>query len=152
MVFLNICYTYKVERGGFMKRYNLVMVLDKTQSNVLMCYRSKNPYKGFYNLVGGKIDHGEDDLSSAYRELFEETGIMKSDITLKPLMDYRWHPVHMEMFVFVGVLQTEVSLVEEVNRLEWIDMTEDFFDLKRFAGEGNIGHMVEIYRQTKHLL
>ena len=135
-----------------MKRYNLVMVLNQDESKVLMCYRSKNPYKGLYNLVGGKIDHGEEDLISAYRELFEETGIGKDQITLKPLMDYKWHPVNMKMIVYVGVLNKDVQLVEEVNRLEWIDFNSNFFDMKVYAGEGNIGHMVEIFNQTKHLL
>lgn len=128
------------------------MVLNKDESKILMCYRAKEPYKGFYNLVGGKIDQGEDDLSSSYRELFEETGISNQDILLKPLMNYLWHPVQMEMLVYVGVLNKDVVLVEEVNQLEWFHISENFFDLQKFAGEGNIGHMVEIYNQTKNLL
>ena len=33
---------------------------------------------------------------------------------------------------------------EEVNRLAWLDVEEDFFDRTRFAGHGNIGHMYAI--------
>jgi len=33
--------------------------------------------------------------------------------------------------------------VEEVNRLSWIDADENFFDMRKYAGEGNIGHMLE---------
>ena len=133
-----------------MKRYNLILVLNKAETAVLMCHRTKKPYKGLYNLVGGKIDPGEDDLESAYRELLEETGISKGDILLHPLMDYKWHPINMEMMVYVGVLKDEITLVEEIHPLSWVDITSNFFDMTIYAGEGNIGHMVEIYNQIKH--
>lgn len=34
-------------------------------------------------------------------------------------------------------------LYELLHPLEWLALDEDFFDLNKFAGEGNIGHMVE---------
>ena len=37
----------------------------------------------------------------------------------------------------------DVLLIEEVNKLEWIDINDNFFDLKKYAGEGNIGHIIE---------
>ena len=37
----------------------------------------------------------------------------------------------------------EVELVEEVNKLEWLDINNNFFDTSKFAGEGNIGHIIE---------
>lgn len=49
--------------------FNIIAVFDKDCENILMCKRRKNPYKGLYNLVGGKIENGEDGLSAAYREL-----------------------------------------------------------------------------------
>ena len=127
--------------------YNLIIVLDESKDNVLMCKRQKDPYLGMYNLVGGKIDIGEDVLDSAYRELFEETGITKQDILLKPFIDFTWHPIDMEMKVFIGKLNKSVELVEEANPLFWIDINTNFFDMDIYAGEGNIGHMFEIYKQ-----
>jgi len=135
-----------------MKKYNLVMVFNKEEDKVLMCFRSKDPYKGLYNLVGGKIDKDEDHLESAYRELFEETNISKMDINLKPLMDFKWHPIDMEMYVYVGVLKHKVRLVDEVHKLYWVSLDENFFDMSKYAGEGNIGHMMEIYNQVKDKL
>ena len=32
------------------------------------------------------------------------------------------------------------------NDLLWVELTEDFFDMKKYAGEGNIGHMLEILK------
>lgn len=136
--------------GDNVKRYNLILVIHPDQDKVLMCYRSKDPYKGLYNLLGGKIEQNEDVEESAYRELFEESGISKQQITLYPLIDYVWHPADMSMNVFVGVLTKEVTLVKEVHDLVWMDMTENFFDMSKFAGEGNIGHMMEIYQMYQH--
>ena len=55
----------------------------------------------------------------------------------------KWEP-GLELEIFYGVLKHEVELVEEVNKLEWIAIEdEDFFNMKKYAGEGNIGHMLE---------
>ncbi len=71
-----------------MQGYNVIIVYNKDLDGILMCKRLKNPYKGLSNLVGGKIEAGENGLESAYRELLEETCILKDDITLHHLMDF----------------------------------------------------------------
>lgn len=132
-----------------MEKYNLVMVLNEKETHMLMCLRTKDPYIGLYNLPGGKIDKGEDHVESAYRELLEETGISKEDINLIKYIDFTWHPVNMSMDVTFGILNKDVELVEELHPLHWISLEENFFDMTRFAGEGNLGHMVEIYKYLK---
>ncbi len=134
-----------------MKRYNLVLVIDKSEQNILMCYRLKDPYSNKYNLLGGKIDEGETDLESAYRELYEESGITNKDILLKELITYKWHHASTEMVVYYGILNKEVTLKTEIHPLHWISIYENFFDINKYAGEGNIGHMLEIYKQTKDM-
>jgi len=57
-------------------RYNLIIIVDKEEKKVLMCKKMKKVFKGRINFVGGRIEQGETDLESAYRELFEETGIV----------------------------------------------------------------------------
>ena len=121
------------------------------RKKILMCLRSKNPYKGLYNLVGGKIDEGEEGIIGAYRELEEETGITISDIVLSHLMDFEYHMSGVELQVYAGKLNKKMELIEEVNKLFWVSIDEDFFDMTKYAGEGNIGHMVEqvrIYREA----
>ncbi len=132
-----------------MKQYNLLFILDKEEKHILMCKRIKEPYKGKYNMCGGKIEKDEDKLKSAYRELYEETGITKNDITLKPFMSFNWYITNTKMYVYIGKLENEVPLKEELHPLKWININENFFNLSRFAGEGNIGHMVEIYKKLK---
>jgi len=71
-----------------MQGYNVIWVFNPTADRALFCKRHKEPYKGLYNLVGGKIEQGEDCLAAAYRELFEETGI--ADIELAHVMDFTY--------------------------------------------------------------
>lgn len=124
-----------------MKRMNVTVVFDKDIKNVLMCKRAKDPYKGLYNLVGGKIED-DNSLEEAYRELLEETAISKNDISIEHFMDFTYIKWDMELEVYYGVLKHDVELVEEVNKLEWISLEENFFDMTKFAGDGNIGHII----------
>lgn len=132
-----------------MKKLNVIMVYNKEENKILMCKREKEPYKGKFNLVGGKVEKNEDELHAAYRELQEETGITDKDITLTHIMNFQYKMQDMELEVYAGKLNKNVDLIEELNKLYWIDKNENFFDLEKYAGEGNIGHMVqqvEIYK------
>lgn len=132
-----------------MKKLNVILVYNKEEEKILMCKREKEPYKGKFNLVGGKVEQGEKELDAAYRELQEETGITKEDINLKHLMNFQYEMSDMELELYVGKLNKEKVVIEEINKLYWLDKNEDFFNVEKFAGEGNIGHMVkqvEIYK------
>lgn len=130
-----------------MQGYNCIMVYSSDGSKLLLCERRKDPYKGLYNLVGGKIEPSEDGFAAAYRELYEETGIQERDIELCHVMDFTYYSDYCYVEVYAGRLKREVELKEEANPLVWFDGREDFFDLSRFAGEGNIGHMAEYVRK-----
>ena len=108
-----------------------------------MCKRTKEPYKGMYNLVGGKIEKENDGLNEAYRELKEETNISKKDIELIYFMNMTYVKWNKELEVYYGILNRDVKLVEEVNSLEWMPINDNFFDIEKYAGEGNIGHIIE---------
>ena len=132
-----------------MKKLNIILVYNKEEDKILMCKREKEPFKGKFNLVGGKVEQGEDEMQAAYRELQEETGITEDDIRLTNLMNFEYKMQDMELELYVGKLNKEKKLVEEVNKLYWIDKKDNFFDLEKYAGEGNIGHMmrqVELYK------
>ena len=45
-----------------MKKYNVIVVFGKDLNKTLMCRRTKEPYKGMLNLVGGKIERENDGL------------------------------------------------------------------------------------------
>ena len=66
-----------------MQGYNCIMVYkDEQRKELLFCKRKKDPYKGKFNLVGGKIEPGENGFDAAYRELEEETGITREEIRI----------------------------------------------------------------------
>jgi 8-oxo-dGTP diphosphatase len=131
-----------------MKNYNCIIILNKEKNQLLFCKRSGEPYTGLYNFVGGKIEEGEGSLEAAYRELEEETGITIEDTQLQPFMDYVWHIQQIRMEVYVGILKREVQLRVEKHPLLFMDLNYNFFDMTKFAGEGNIGHMIEIMKMS----
>ena len=126
-----------------MKKYNIIVIFNKELNKTLMCKRTKEPYKGMFNLVGGKIEKENDGLNEAYRELFEETGICNNDISLIHFMNIEYITFNKMIEIYYGILNKDVHLIEEVNKLEWIDMNDNFFDMQKYAGEGNIGHIIE---------
>ena len=126
-----------------MKKMNVIVVFDKNLEKTLMCKRTKEPYIGMYNLVGGKIEKENDGLNEAYRELEEETNIKKKDIDLIHFMNLSYTKCDKELEVYYGILKNEVELIEEVNKLEWVNINDNFFDINKYAGEGNIGHIIE---------
>lgn len=126
-----------------MKKYNIIVIFNKDRNRVLMCKRTKEPYMGMYNLVGGKIEKENDGLNEAYRELEEETAITKNDTVLSYFMNIEYIAFNKSIEVYYGILNKDVKLVEEVNKLEWVDINDNFFDMSKYAGEGNIGHIIE---------
>ncbi len=137
-----------------MKRFNIIMLVDAAGENVLMCHRVKPPYQGLYNLVGGKAEPGENGLHAAYRELREETGVTAADVTLFHLVTFSYPdggagqpPYALE--AYVGRLRREVRVAGDENPLLWMPLTENFFDMRRFAGEGSVGHVIESVRRYR---
>lgn len=126
-----------------MKKYNVIVVFNQNLDQTLMCKRTKEPYINMYNLVGGKIEKDNNGLNEAYRELEEETGITKTDISLIHFMNLTYVKWNKELEVYYGILNKDINLIEEVNKLEWVSIKDNFFDMNKYAGEGNIGHIIE---------
>lgn len=137
-----------------MLRLNVIMLVDAAGENMLMCKRLRDPYKGLYNFNGGKVVEGENGLHAAYRELREETGVTAADVTLHHLANFSYMsggaglPPY-ELQAYVGRLSREIDVTGEENPLLWMPLTENFFDMTRFAGEGSIGHIVETVRRYR---
>ena len=129
-----------------MRKLNLLVVFSTDLDKVLFCIRAKEPYKGLYNFVGGKVEDNETNDEAAYRELFEETGISNKDIELDHFMDLNYFKYEKNLQVYYGILKHEVTLVEEKNKLEWVTISDDLLDNSKFAGNYNIAHII---RQIK---
>ena len=85
-----------------MKKLNLIVVFNANMTKGLFCIRSKEPYKGLYNFVCGKVEAGETNEEAAYRELFEETGISNKDIELDYFMDLNYFKY--DLYKFLNIL------------------------------------------------
>lgn len=96
-----------------MQGYNCIMVYHQDRDKLLFCKRMCDPYKGKYNLVGGKIEPGENGFDAAYRELYEETGIGREQIVLHHMMDFTYYNQGCYMEVYAGTLRETVRLREE---------------------------------------
>ena len=105
-----------------MQGYNLIVVFSPDREKMLMCRRIKEPYKGLINFVGGISDR---------------------DIKLIHLMDFSYplDPCYVE--VYAGQLIHDAAVKGDENPLFWSGLDCDFFDMKQYAGEGNIGHIME---------
>ncbi len=125
-----------------MRGCNVIAVFNESGDKVLMCLRRKDPYKGLSNFPGGKIKPDENGLDAAYRELREETSITKEDIKLFHLMDFTYYLSGCYLEVYTGKLNRTVNVFGDENELYWSAIDKDFFDAARYAGEGNIGHIM----------
>ena len=126
-----------------MRKFNLIVVFDTDLKKVLFCIRAKEPYKGLYNFVGGKVEENETNDKAAYRELYEETGISNKDIELDHFMDLNYFKYDNNLQVYYGILKHEVTLVEEKNKLEWVTLSEELLDNSKFGGNYNIPHIIK---------
>ena len=125
-----------------MRKLNCIVVFNQDLNQVLFCIRAKEPYKGLYNFVGGKVEENESDYDAAYRELFEETGISSEDIELDYFMDLNYYKYGNSLQIFYGILKHDVTLVEEKNKLEWLAINNELLNTEKFAGNYNIPHII----------
>ena len=126
-----------------MRKMNLIVVFNTSLEKVLFCIRKKEPYKGLYNFVGGKVEDNETNDEAAYRELLEETGISHNNIKLDHFMDLNYFKYGNNLQVYYGILEQEVNLVEEKNKLEWVTINKELLDNSKFAGNYNIPHIIK---------
>lgn len=130
-------------KGIIMRKLNVIVVFNENMDKLLFCIRAKEPYKGKYNFVGGKVEENETNDEAAYRELFEETGISKNDIDLDHFMDLNYFKYGNNVQVYYGILKNEVNIVEERNKLEWVEINKELLNIDKFAGNYNIPHIIK---------
>ena len=63
---------------------------------------------------------------------------------ISSFMDLTYYHENYILELYVGKLSGFKELVEELNPLEWLSLTENFADSERFAGDQNIAHIVNV--------
>ena len=95
-----------------------------------------------YDVIFNYVEENETNDEAAYRELFEETGISKNDIELDHFMDLNYFKYENNLQVYYGILTHDVDLVEEKNKLEWVELNKELLDNNKFGGNYNIPHII----------
>lgn len=124
-----------LEGGG--RRYQSiprVLVFLRNQSDVLLIKgaHQKRIWANRYNGVGGHVERGEDVVSAARREVFEETGLEPNDLDLKAIVsiDAGDPMLGILMFVFTGWSSLRRTRQSDEGDLHWVSTTElDHHDL-----------------------
>lgn len=78
-----------------------------------------------YNGIGGHIEPGEDALSSARRELLEETGLVSTDLRICGVITIdTGRDVGVGIFVFTGECTTGEPRPSAEGELEWVQVSQ----------------------------
>jgi len=143
----------KSEQGMSRDRYllvprNLCFLFRDNHVLLLKGAAIKRLWAGKYNGVGGHIKRGEDILTSARREIYEETGLKPERLWLCGVITVdTGEDVGIGIFVFKGESKMGSTTESEEGQLEWISMdtldnnplVEDLFILLPKIAEMQVG-------------
>jgi len=120
----------KSEQGVSADRYQviprtLIFVTSAKRVLLLKGAATKRLWAGKYNGIGGHVERGEDVLSSARRELKEETGLEIADLRLcgTVLVDAS-DRIGVAIYVFSGCYAGGEILQSEEGQLEWVNQDD----------------------------
>lgn len=106
------------------KQLLLMRVVDPTTTGI-----DKKSRAAFWCTIGGTLEIGESIEQAAYRELYEETGLIKEDIILGPIV---WHGNHEMIIRHQHVELDEKFIVAHLNNNK--EVTQDnFTDNEKFV-------------------
>jgi len=113
-----------------MEEYEAAKAIIKHEEKILVvrCPKSK-----LYDFPGGKLEQGEDYLTALKREVFEETGLILTDIQTSHIyevswIDYHERKIHSKYFV-ASTNTADITLSEENDDAQWINPKDTDLEL-----------------------
>ena len=90
----------------------LIFLQDGEQVLLLRVAETRGAWKGKFNGIGGHVEQGEDPLTCARRETFEESGLKPHDLRLCGviLIDTNTNP-GIALYVYVGQADSQIPLI-----------------------------------------
>lgn len=122
----------KYDQGVSSERYRVIprtLIFITRDDDVLLINGSpqKRLWANRYNGIGGHIERGEDVLTAARRELYEETGISVSDLWLcGSVMVDASETIGIAIYVLRGEYKGGNLQRSEEGELEWVDRERIF--------------------------
>lgn len=121
----------KIKEQGFdSNRYKvilrtLIFIFFEDQILLLKGAPDKKIWANKFNGIGGHVEPGEDILTSAQRELFEETGITCDSLDQKGsiIIDIGAHEGIL-IFIFAGKVNTTNVIQGNEGNLHWVPISE----------------------------
>jgi ADP-ribose pyrophosphatase len=116
------------ETFEMLKRPDTVQIITTNGDKVIIAEESQPTKKNFLTLLGGRVDHGEDALTAAKRELMEEAGIESDSWELLRVeepyhkMDWRIH-----LFIAKNCQVTGQPKLDSGEKIEIISLGFDEF-------------------------
>lgn len=103
----------------------LILLFDDGKVLLQKGSPTKKIWAGYYNGLGGHIERGEDVLSAARRELFEESGLTCTDLHLCGVVTIDVEESQgILMFVVSGKIPSGHLINSAEGELNWVDKTE----------------------------
>ena len=103
-------------------------ILDE-QLKVLLIKRKAWPFEGMWAIPGGFVQMAEDLETAAYRELAEETGVLKDDVYLEQLFtfgrpdrDPRTRVITVAYFALVGADNLSPQAASDAEDVDWFSI------------------------------
>lgn len=101
----------------------LLLLVKGNQVLLQKALLTKKIWAGFYNGLGGHIERDEDVLTSAKRELLEESGVKCKDLSLRGVITIEVEEQQgILLFVFSGGKISGSLRSSEEGQLEWVDI------------------------------
>ena len=100
----------------------LCFLLDGDEVLLLKGAHDKKIWPGKLNGVGGHVEDGEDVLSAARREIWEETGLAVSDLDLRGIVSIQTPVVDtgILLFIFTATPAHRAAQASDEGTLQWV--------------------------------
>lgn len=114
------------DQGLISDRYRLIprtltFLLNEDRVLLLKGHPQKRVWSNYYNGVGGHIEKGEDVLSSARREVIEETGLNPEELRLCGTVTIdTGKETGIGIFIYRGACSETTTKASKEGALEWI--------------------------------